>query len=174
MEVSADITGLGADDEIPTEDAGSARLIRPYAMTGGRTTAHPDISLESQVQTSTRLNGDGQPGTPPFMIKALEDTILKGNDVLVEINPDTARQLGLSEGRLANLATPIGSAQVKVRLTQGIMPGVAAVPRGLGHSGDNKFLDGKGVNYNRLSSPVDDPASGYNAAWGIRAKLSKA
>ncbi len=120
---------------------------------------------------SMRL-ASGYVGSPPFMIKALEDTILKGNDVLVEINPDTARQLGLSEGRLANLATPIGSAQVKVRLTQGIMPGVAALPRGLGHSGDNKFLDGKGVNYNRLSSPVDDPASGYNAAWGIRAKLS--
>ena len=27
-------------------------------MTGGRTSSHPDISLESQVQTSTRLNGD--------------------------------------------------------------------------------------------------------------------
>ncbi len=120
---------------------------------------------------SMRL-ASGYVGSPPFMIKALEDTILKGNDVLVEINPDTARQLGLSEGRLANLATPRGSARVKVRLTQGIMPGLVALPRGLGYSGDNKFLDGKGVNYNRLSSPVDDPASGYNAAWGIRAKLS--
>lgn len=120
---------------------------------------------------SMRL-ASGYVGSPPFMIKALEDTILKGNDVLVEINPDTARQLGLSEGRLANLATPRGSARVKVRLTQGIMPGLVALPRGLGYSGDNKFLDGKGVNYNRLSSPVDDPASGYDAAWGIRAKLS--
>jgi hypothetical protein len=33
-------------------------------------------------------------------------------------------------------------------------------------------LAGKGVNYNQLSGPFDDPASGYNAAWGIRAKLS--
>lgn len=121
---------------------------------------------------SMRLNGDGYPGTPPFMIKALEDSILKGNDVLVEVNPATAQKLGLSEGRLAKLSTPKGSAQVKVRLTQGIMPGVIAVPRGLGHTGDNKFLDGKGINYNQLSAPVDDPASGHNAAWGIRAKLS--
>ncbi len=121
---------------------------------------------------SMRLNGDGQPGAPPFMIKALEDTILKGNDVLVEINPATAKQLGLSEGRTANLATPRGSAKVKIRLTQGIMPGVIAIPRGLGHTADNRFLAGIGVNYNQLSGPVDDPASGYNAAWGIRAKLS--
>jgi anaerobic selenocysteine-containing dehydrogenase len=123
---------------------------------------------------SMRLNGDGQPGTPPFMIKALEDTILKGNDVLVEINPATAKQLGLSEGRLATLATPKGSAQVKIRLTHGIMPGIIALIRGLGHTTDDRFLAGKGVNYNQLSGPVDDPASGHNAAWGIRAKLTKA
>ena len=120
---------------------------------------------------SMRL-ASGYVGSSPFMIKALEDTILKGNEVLVEINPETARQFGLSEGRLANLATPIGSAQVKVRLTQGIMPGVVALPRGLGHTHDDRFLAGRGVNYNQLSGPVDDPASGYDAAWGIRAKLS--
>ena len=28
-------------------------------MTGGRTTSNAEISLESQIQTSTRLNGDG-------------------------------------------------------------------------------------------------------------------
>jgi hypothetical protein len=52
------------------------------------------------------------------------------------------------------------------------MPGVIALPRGLGHTRDDRFLAGKGVNYNQLSGPFDDPASGYNAAWGIRAKLS--
>jgi anaerobic selenocysteine-containing dehydrogenase len=120
---------------------------------------------------SMRL-ASGYIGSPPFMIKALEDTVLKGNDVLVEINPATAQQLGLSENRLANLVTPRGSARVKIRLTQGIMPGVIALPRGLGHTRDDRFLAGKGVNYNQLSGPFDDPASGYNAAWGIRAKLS--
>ncbi|MGI9645118.1 MAG: DUF742 domain-containing protein [Ilumatobacteraceae bacterium] len=45
------------DADVPTDDGG-ARLIRPYAMTGGRTTASADINLESQIQTSTRLNGD--------------------------------------------------------------------------------------------------------------------
>jgi anaerobic selenocysteine-containing dehydrogenase len=121
---------------------------------------------------SMRLNGDGNPGSPPFIVKALEDSILKGKDVLVEINPATAKQYGLSEGRAATLATPRGSARVKIRLTHGIMPGVVALPRGLGHSADNRFLAGKGANYNALSGPTDDPASGYNAAWGIRAKLS--
>ncbi|MBW2435125.1 MAG: molybdopterin-dependent oxidoreductase [Deltaproteobacteria bacterium] len=149
-----DISTLAAYEPVKAEgdEAGYPLLLVPY--------------------DSMRLNGDGQPGAPPFMIKALEDTILQGNDVLVEINPASAKQLGLSEGRFATLATPKGSAQVKIRLTQGIMPGVIAIPRGLGHTADNRFLAGKGVNYNQLSGPIDDPASGHNAAWGIRAKLS--
>ena len=62
---------------------------------------------------------------------------------------------------------------MKVYFFDGIMPGVIAIPRGLGHTGENKFLDGKGVNYNTLSTAVEDPATGLDAAWGIRAKLAK-
>ncbi len=120
---------------------------------------------------SMRL-ASGYVGSPPFMIKSLEETVLKGNDVLVEINPATARQLGLSDGKIAKLTTPRGAARVKVHLTHGIMPGIVAVPRGMGHTRNDRFLAGRGVNYNQLSGPVDDPASGHNAAWGIRAKLS--
>ena len=116
----------------------------------------------------------GYVGSPPFLIKALEDSILRGNDVLVEVNPATAKKLGLSNGQDATLSTPAGSGRVKVYFFEGIMPGVVAIPRGLGHTGDNKFLAGKGVNYNTLSAPVEDPATGLDAAWGIRAKLAKA
>ena len=113
-------------------------------------------------------------GSPPFLIKALEDTILKGNLVLVEVNPETAKALGLSNSQDAKLTTPKDSARVKVHFSNGVMPGVVAIPRGLGHTAYDKFLTGKGVNYNQLSSPAEDPASGHNAAWGIQAKLSKA
>jgi anaerobic selenocysteine-containing dehydrogenase len=120
-----------------------------------------------------RINSD-YVGSPPFLIKALEDTILKGNLVLVEINPETAKALGLSDGQDAKLTTPKDSGRVKVYFSNGVMPGVVAIPRGLGHTAYDKFLTGKGVNYNQLSSPAEDPASGHNAAWGIQAKLSKA
>ncbi len=53
--------GLGATDALDLDgwddDAGQrGRLIRPYAMTGGRTTADSEISLEAQVQASTRAS----------------------------------------------------------------------------------------------------------------------
>ncbi|MCK5418900.1 MAG: molybdopterin-dependent oxidoreductase, partial [Desulfobacterales bacterium] len=126
------------------------------------------------VPYDTMRLASGYVGSPPFLVKALEDTILTGSQVLVEVNPATAKQLGLSEGKTANLTTPKGAARVKVHLSNGIMPGVVAIPRGLGHTAYDKFLAGKGVNYNQLSSPVEDPASGHDAAWGIRARLSRA
>ena len=54
------------------------------------------------------------------------------------------------------------------------MPGTVAMIRGLGHTAFDGFLAGKGVNFNELIGPVEDPSCGHNAAWGIRAKLAKA
>ncbi len=122
---------------------------------------------------SMRL-ASGYIGSPPFMIKSLEDTVLKGNDVLVEVNPATAKKLGLSGGKTAILTTPKSSAKVKIHLADGIMPGVIAIPRGLGHTAYDQFLAAKGVSYNALNQTVEDSATGFDAAWGIRAKLSKA
>ncbi len=101
-------------------------------------------------------------------------TVLKGKDVFVEVNPETAQKYGLREGQRAILSTPKGNANVKVHLFDGIMPGIVALPRGLGHTAYDNYLAGKGVNFNELIGPVEDPASGMDAAWGIRVKLSKA
>jgi anaerobic selenocysteine-containing dehydrogenase len=48
----------------------------------------------------------GYIGSPPFLVKALEDTVLTGNDVLVEVNPATAKKLGLADRKYATLTTP--------------------------------------------------------------------
>ncbi|NNE10934.1 MAG: DUF742 domain-containing protein [Ilumatobacter sp.] len=44
----------GELDDEPEDSTG--RLIRPYAITGGRTGAETDIDLEAQVQASTRAS----------------------------------------------------------------------------------------------------------------------
>lgn len=116
----------------------------------------------------------GYIGDPPFAVKTVEDTVLKGNDILVEVNPVTAKALGLLEGNSAIVETARGKAKVKIHLFEGIMPGLVAMPRGLGHSAYDNYLAGKGVNINELIGSLEDPASGLDAAWGIRAALIKA
>jgi hypothetical protein len=52
------VTGVAGADTDDGDDAGSesGRLIRPYAMIGGRTTAETEISLEAQIQATTRAS----------------------------------------------------------------------------------------------------------------------
>ncbi|MGB8719277.1 MAG: molybdopterin-dependent oxidoreductase, partial [Desulfobacterales bacterium] len=147
---------------------GLLALSEPIALKGDE----KDFPLVLMPFDSMRL-ANGCVGNPPFMTKAVDDTVLKGNDVLVEVNPQTAKGLGLSQGQVAELQTPVGTARVRVNLFEGVKPGVVAMPTGLGHTAFDDFIAGKGVNYNMLAGPVADPASGLDAAWGIRAKLTK-
>jgi anaerobic selenocysteine-containing dehydrogenase len=122
---------------------------------------------------SMRLTA-GTIGSPPFLVKSVEASVLAKNDVRVEVNPATAKELGLADGADAVLSTPKGSAKVKVYLFDGIMPGLVGMVRGLGHTAYDRFLAGKGVNTNDLMGSVEDPGTGLEAGWGIRAKLAKA
>ena len=121
------------------------------------------------MRISSRTVGD-----TPFMIKTVADTVIKGTDGFVEINPRTAGDAGLKEGALATLTTPRGETRVRVHLFEGIKPGVIAMARGLGHTAYDDYLAGKGINVNELVGPVEDPSCGHDVAWGIRAKLAKA
>ncbi len=135
----------------------------------GTTISYPLVLIPYD---SIRL-ANGYIGDPPFVIKSVEDTVLKGKTACVEINPKTGKELGLAEGRYAFIHTPKGKAKVKVYLYEGIMPGIVALPRGLGHTAYDKYLAGKGCNFNELIGPAEDPVSGLDAAWGIRARLTK-
>ncbi len=143
---------------------------------------HPPVSASGDAKQfpltliacdSMRLAG-GAVGSPPFLIKITPDSVLLKEDLVVEINPATAADLGLKEGAQAVLATPKGSGRVRVHLDHGIRPGLVAMARGLGHGAHDKYLAGKGLNTNAFIGPVDDPDSGYDAAWGISASLAKA
>lgn len=122
---------------------------------------------------SLRL-ASGSIGDTPFTVKIVPDDELRGKNLVVEINSKTGREKGLTDGQTAVLKTPVGSATVQVTFFDGIMPGLVAMPKGLGHTAYGAFLGGKGVSYNALVAPVADPLSGQDASWGIRASISPA
>ena len=136
----------------------------------------PDLALIPY--DSIRLRG-GRVGTPPFVLKTVSDSVLKKTDsknfdVFVEINPVTARRCKVADGQTVMLETAAGKARVRIHETEGIANDVIAMPRGLGHSAYDDYLADKGVNINSLVAPVEDPISGFDVAWDIKAKLSKA
>jgi len=133
--------------------------------------AQGDSELTLIPIDNMRLTGT-VPAVSPFALKTVSDKVLTGKEIVVEINPGTAR--GFQDGGDALLTTPVGKAMVKLNFNEGIMPGVIGMVRGLGHTFDNKFVSNKGVNVNDLIGPVIESGSGLDAAFGIKAKLSKA
>lgn len=130
-------------------------------------------NLKLIAYDSVRI-ANGAVGSPPFLIKIVSDKVLNGNTLLVDVNPETAQAAGFREGDAALLKTPLGSASVQVHLSPELMPGLVAIPRGLGHTAYDDYLAEKGINANDLIGPVEDPASGLDATWGILASLVKA
>ena len=155
--------------ELISRDTGSTLQFKPVNIEGDEKLYPLVLIPYDSIRLANSFIAD-----PPFVIKTVEDTVLKGEHVFVEINPKTARAKGLREGQRVVLITPKGKAEVKVHLFEGIMPGLVALPRGLGHTAWDEFLADKGINFNALIGPVEDPDSGLDVAWGIRAKIEKA
>ena len=140
----------------------------PILMTGSRQ-EYP-LTLISKV--SMRLNS-GADASSPFMMKTVGESVLKKKHGFVDINPNTAEGLKLSEGDSVRLETPYGQADVLVHLDEGTAPGLVVMARGLGHGVADEYSGGKGTNFNELLGVVTDPLTGFNIAWGARAVVKK-
>ena len=121
----------------------------------------------------TLIINNGPLANPPFMTKMLFDFELKGNDCFVEINADTAANLSLKEGDRVSLQTERGSLEVRVHLTGAARPDVVFIPTGLGHSGFDSYIRGKGVNANAILVAQQDKITGLATWWGTRVKIYK-
>lgn len=111
---------------------------------------------------------------PPFLNKTVFDSILKGKDILVQINPETGRSTGLKEGDAVILSTPQAEAHVRVHLTPTARPGVVYMIHGLGHKAYDEYIQDKGVNANSLIEVQMDPVTGLGTVWATRAQLRRA
>ncbi len=123
-------------------------------------------------RSSLRISS-GAVADAPFTMKTIEDTVLLKGVSLVEMNPVTAKEAGLHEGDTATLTTSFGMVPVKVTLFDGVMPGVVALSKGLGHTAFDEYIGGKGSSYTALSGAMVDSATGFNCTWGARASLKR-
>jgi anaerobic selenocysteine-containing dehydrogenase len=95
-------------------------------------------------------------------------------EITVEVNPETARKLGIHEGDAIWLESPAGRLQVRARLYPGIAPEVVHVPFGSGHGSGGRFAEAWGVNPNRLVGGEADRLAGTPALFATRVRMTKA
>jgi anaerobic selenocysteine-containing dehydrogenase len=141
----------------------------PLPPSGGET-EYPLLVVNTRMMSLS----DRYLANPPFMTKTLWDFVLKGNDQLAEINPQTARSLSMAEGDKVVLKTPRGEVGIRVHLSAGARPGVVYLAQGLGHEAYDEYIQDKGVNANSVTEVQIDPVTGLGTVWSTRAQLSRA
>ncbi len=98
--------------------------------------------------------------------------LVKGKDrCTLQIHPDDAMRLGLTDGAHARISSTSGELEAPVEVTAEIMPGVVSIPHGWGHDAPGVRMqvaaDHAGVNSNLLAPIEVDIPSGNAVLNGI-------
>ncbi len=101
------------------------------------------------------------------------------NTCTLQLHPKTAADLGLEDGQVARVASRTGQIDVPVEVTDVVMPGVASLPHGWGHTASGMRTEvasaRPGVNTNLLTDPQAlDPLSGNAVLNGIPVTVTAA
>lgn len=116
---------------------------------------------------------DGRGANLPWMQELADPLTAVVYGCWVEVNPETAKKLGVEEGDLVEVASVHGSLELPVYVYPAIMPGVVAIPIGQGHTEYGRYAKGRGANPIRILSPEMEPESGA-LAWGAtRVQLTR-
>jgi anaerobic selenocysteine-containing dehydrogenase len=131
---------------------------------------YPLLLVPYETMTIT----NGPLANPPFLTKMLFDFELRGKDLCVEINPQTAAKAGVQEGMPITLKTERGTFRARVHLTEAARPDVVFIPVGLGHRGFDAYIKDKGVNANEIVIPQQDRVTGLPTWRGTPVRIAKA
>jgi anaerobic selenocysteine-containing dehydrogenase len=91
-----------------------------------------------------------------------------------EINSETAKGLNLRDRDEVWIESQYGKIRTRVKVSEGIHPGIVCIPCGQGHSSYGKWQKGIGCNPNQVIGTDFDVLSGQSAFFNTRVKIYKA
>jgi anaerobic selenocysteine-containing dehydrogenase len=109
---------------------------------------------------------DGRGANLPWLQETPDPMTTVQWSTWVELNPETARSLGVDNDDIVRIESPNGELEAVVVVFPGIRPDVIAIPIGQGHLDYGRFAQaGRGGNPMELVSSVIDPETGA-LSWG--------
>jgi len=91
----------------------------------------------------------------------------------VEIDPQTARQLRVSNGDILRVESRHGTFEAPAYVHPAAIPGVASMPIGDGHSHYGRYASGRGANPLSILAPIWEKSTGALVLGGTRVRLSR-
>ena len=117
---------------------------------------HPYVSLGLS---------DGRGANLPWLQEMPDPMTTARWETWIEINPQTAHELGVEDNDIVHIKSPHGEIEAAVVIFPGIRPDVVAIPIGQGHTEFGRYAKGRGSNPINLLAPVSDQETGA-LAWG--------
>lgn len=108
---------------------------------------------------------DGRGASQPWLQETPDPMTTARWNTWVEINPETAAHLGVSDNDLVRVLSPQGALEAPVVIYPGVRPDVIAIPTGQGHQDYGRFAAARGANVMDLIAPVPQHEVSQ-LAWG--------
>lgn len=138
---------------------------RPLKVVGARYEGDPVTYPYHLHPYPTVGLGDGRGAHLPWLEELPETMSTARWQTWIELNPQTARHLGVENNDVVKVISPEGEIEAVVVILRGIRPDVVAIPVGRGHTDYGRYAAGRGSNPIRLLAPATDTQTG-TLAWG--------
>jgi anaerobic selenocysteine-containing dehydrogenase len=145
---------------------------RPGAAPAGRTgETKPDSLLLVLFEPLAIAGGTG--AELPYLQAILDAGHEERWETWAEIHPETAAVLGVRDREFVTISSPHGSIQARARVGPRVVPGVVAIPVGLGKRGGGRWAAGVGANPLSLVSGERELFSGLPDAGAVKVHVAK-
>jgi len=118
--------------------------------------------------------GGGRTANVPYLLQIAGKTVSALQEAWVEINPSTARALGIADGDPVWVESPLGKVRAHARLHPGTPPEVVNMPSGAGHRTGGRWAKNFGVNPNVLLGSATMALTGGPAYQVTRVRVTRA
>jgi anaerobic selenocysteine-containing dehydrogenase len=125
---------------------------------------HPYLSV---------LLGDSSGANTPWLQGSPDPMTTIAWQTWVELNPTTAKDLGVDNGDVIKITSPHGEIEAPVYIFPAIRPDTVAIPLGQGHSDLGRYAKKRGSNALLLIGSELDESGNYLAWANVRVKLTK-
>jgi anaerobic selenocysteine-containing dehydrogenase len=153
-----------------------------FQQFGGWWSVEPDLVAPATNALNTQINveapvfeGEGEFNLMPFVSPVMAEagankpwlqevpdpTTSVTWNTWVEMNPETADELGIENDDVVQITSPAGTVEASVYRYPAIRPDTIAIPFGQGHSAYGRYAEGRGIN------PADLLSLIYNEAGDL-------
>lgn len=127
----------------PAPVAPAAQLDAPFAVPAPEFDGEGEFTL---LVYPSPIFGDGRGANNPWLQETPDPTTTVMWNSWVEINPETAKELGLEDDDVVRIVTKFGAIEASVYRYPAIRPDVIAMPFGQGHTALGRYAEGRGAN----------------------------